>query len=295
MPISKVYFLPHGMQIIPGLEDEYSKEFLPLHEAMSSVQEECKKNCPDIFILFTPHGLASDNSFLIYRSQKLRGYYPYLVDSNIDGRDIKETIIVNSDLSLTDKLYSHLKENNVEISNITLGAPQFPAPLAWGELVPMYYLHKACPETKLIVISLPKKRFNASQFKNELLNLGRHVANFCSSHQKDFALIFSGDLAHTHDKNGPYGYSKTAQEFDALITHWIKKLDEKTLLTEAYDLVDNALACGLSTLTIFQGVNEFLSQKHNQDYFFGQLLGYAAPTYFGMAVAKFIPKKNKKS
>ena len=295
MPISEVYFLPHGMQIIPGLEDEYSKGFLPLHDAMSSVQEECKKNCPDIFILFTPHGLASDNSFLIYKSQKLRGYYPHLVDSNIDGKDIKETIIVNSDLPLIDKLYSHLKKNNIEISNITLGASQFPAPLAWGELVPMYYLHKACPETKLIVVSLPKKRFRASQFKEELLNIGRNVADFCSSNQENFSLVFSGDLAHTHDKNGPYGYSETAQEFDSLIAHWIQTLDAKILLSDAYNLADKALACGLSTLTIFQGVNEFLSQKFNHEYFSGQLLGYAAPTYFGMAVAKFILKKNKKS
>jgi len=158
MPLKEAYFLPHGMQIIPGLEDEYSKEFSPIHEAMLLVQEDIKKNCPDFFILFTPHGLAADESFLIYRNQILRGYYPHLVSSNVDGMEIKETLEIESDITIIDKLFSHLKEKNINISNITLGAPPFPGPLAWGELVPMYYLHKSCPKTKLIVISLPKKR-----------------------------------------------------------------------------------------------------------------------------------------
>ena len=39
----------------------------------------------------------------------------------------------------------------------------------------------------------------------------------------------------------------------------LKTLDEKILLSDAYGIVDKAKVCGLSTLTIFQGVNEFLS------------------------------------
>jgi len=295
MPILETYFLPHGMQIIPGLEGKYSKEFSIIHEAMLLVQEDVKKNCPEIFILFTPHGLAADESFLIYRNQILRGYYPHLVDSNIDGTEIKEVLKIDSDISMIDKLFSRLNDENINISNITLGASQFPGPLAWGELVPMYYVNKSCPKTKLIVISLPKKRFNASQFKQDLLNMGRNIADFCSSNQETFTLIFSGDLAHTHKKDSPFGYSEHAQEFDNLIIKWIQTLDEKILLSDAYDIVDQAKVCGLSTLTIFQGVNEFLSKKTEKPYFSGHLYCYAAPTYFGMAVAKFIPKKYKKS
>ncbi|MHA1511700.1 MAG: hypothetical protein ACTSRX_08270 [Promethearchaeota archaeon] len=295
MPILETYFLPHGMQIIPGLEDIYSNEFSAIHEAMLLVQEDVKKNCPDIFILFTPHGLAADESFLIYRNQILRGYYPHLVDSNVDGTEIKEVLKIDSDISMIDKLFSHLKEKKIDISNITLGAPQFPGSLAWGELVPMYYLHKSCPRTKLIVISLPKKRFNASQFKQDLLNMGRNIADFCSSNPETFSLIFSGDLAHTHKKYSAFGYSEYAQEFDNLIIKWIQTLDEKILLSEAYGIVDKAKVCGLSTLTIFQGVNEFLSKKTEKPYFSSHLYSYAAPTYFGIAVAKFIPRKYKKS
>jgi len=295
MPILETYFLPHGMQIIPGLEDKYSKEFDPIHEAMLLVQEYIKKNCPDFFILFTPHGLAADESFLIYRNQILRGYYPRLVGSNVDGNEIKEVIKIDSDISMIDKLFSHLKENMIDISNITLGAPQFPGSLAWGELVPMYYLHKSCPRTKLIVISLPKKRYNSLQFKHELLNMGRNIADFCSSNPETFSLIFSGDLAHTHKADSSFGYSEYAQEFDNLIIKWIQTLDEEILLSDAYDIVDKAKVCGLSTLTIFQGVNEFLSEKTQKPYFSSHLYSYATPTYFGMAVAKFIPKKYKKS
>ncbi len=295
MPIKEAYFLPHGMQIIPGLEDKYSKEFTPTHEAMLLVQEDIKKNCPNFFILFTPHGLAADESFLIYRNQILRGYYPRLVDSNVDGNEIKEVLKIESDISMIDKLFSHLKEKKTDISNITLGSPQFPGTLAWGELVPMYYLHKSCPRTKLIAISLPKKRYNALQFKQELLHIGHHIADFCSSNLETFSLILSGDLAHTHKTNSSFRYSEYAKEFDNLIIKWIQTLDENILLSYAYDIVDEAKVCGLSTLTIFQGVNEFLSKKTEKPYFSSHLYSYAVPTYFGMAVAKFIPKKNKKS
>ncbi len=262
---------------------------------MLLVQEDIKKNCPDYFILFSPHGLAADESFLIYRNQILRGYYPHLVDSNVDGTEIKEVIKIDSDISTIDKLFSLLKEQKINISNITLGDPQFPGPLAWGELVPMYYLHKSCTKTKLIVISLPKKRYDASSFKQELLDIGYHIADFCSSNPETFSLIFSGDLAHTHKEDSVFGYSEHAQDFDNLIVKWIQTLDEKILLSDAYDIVDKAKVCGLSTLTIFQGVNEFLPEKAEKPYFSSHLYGYAAPTYFGMAVAKFIPKKNKKS
>ncbi|QEE15185.1 hypothetical protein DSAG12_01009 [Promethearchaeum syntrophicum] len=295
MPIKEAYFLPHGMQIIPGLEAEYSKEFFPIHEAMLLVQQEIKENCPDFFILFTPHGLATDESFLIYRNQILRGYYPCLVNSNVDGTEIKEVLEIESDITMINKLFFNLKERNINISNITLGAPQFPGPLAWGELVPMYYLHKSCPKTKLIVLSLPKKRYDASSFKQELLNIGHQIADFCSSNSETFTLIFSGDLAHTHQEDSPFGYSKYAQEFDNLILKWIHSLDETILLSDAYDIVDKAKVCGLSTLTIFQGVNEFLSEKTNKSYFSSHLYGYAAPTYFGMAITKFIPRKYEKS
>jgi aromatic ring-opening dioxygenase LigB subunit len=295
MPILETYFLPHGMQIIPGLEDIYSKKFSTIHEAMLLVQEDVKKNCPDIFILFTPHGLAADESFLIYRNQILRGYYPRLVSSNVDGTEIKEVLEIESDITMIDKLFSHLKEKKINISNISLGAPQFPGPLAWGELVPMYYLHKSCPKTKLIVISLPKKRYEASSFKQELLNIGHHIGDFCSSSLESFTLIFSGDLAHTHKEDSSFGYSKYAQEFDNLIIKWIQSLDETILLSDAYDIVDKAKVCGLSTLTIFQGVNEFLSEKTNKPYFSSHLYSYAAPTYFGMAIAKFVSRKYKKS
>ena len=295
MPLKEAYFLPHGMQIIPGLEDEYSKEFSPIHEAMLKVQEDIKKNSPDYFILFTPHGLATDESFLIYRNQILRGYYPRLAGSNVDGTEIKEVLEIESDITMIDKLFSRLNDENINISNITLGASQFPGPLAWGELVPMYYLHKSCPKTKLIVISLPKKRYEASSFKQELLEIGHHIADFCSSNSETFTLIFSGDLAHTHKEDSVFGYSKYATVFDNLIINWIQSLDEKILLSDAYDIVDKAKVCGLSTLTIFQGVNKFLSEKIKKTYFSSHFYDYAAPTYFGMAIAKFIPKKYKKS
>ncbi|MHA1911330.1 MAG: hypothetical protein ACTSYA_06515 [Candidatus Kariarchaeaceae archaeon] len=286
MPLITAYLTPHGMQIIPGLEEPYNEEFRPLHEAMLKLQEEVRKDDPDLLVILTPHGLALDETFGIYQSEQLRGFLPHLTSSNIDGK-IKEQLLVTSDPMISSELISFLKEKNVNVTSITLGSTSYPAPLAWGEIVPLYYFTSEEKKVKAVIISIPKKRFDLDLFKDELMKLGKNLERFFETKKQKVSLVISADLAHTHLKDGPYGYHPSADKLDQLVNEWVSSLEKELLFDKIYPLADTGLACGLAPITVFQGVIE----ASRETSWTGNFVSYAKPTYFGMSTAFFKKKR----
>ncbi|MFV2015987.1 MAG: hypothetical protein ACC656_11190, partial [Candidatus Heimdallarchaeota archaeon] len=66
--INSIYFLPHGMQIIPGMEDPYNSEFEKLHIEMEKIRKTLESDNSALILLITPHGLNLDSNFLIYEN-----------------------------------------------------------------------------------------------------------------------------------------------------------------------------------------------------------------------------------
>jgi aromatic ring-opening dioxygenase LigB subunit len=87
------------------------------------------------------------------------------------------------------------------------------------------------------------------------------------------ALIASADHGHAHDPDGPYGFDEAAAAYDARFLELLglERLD----FTPLAELVEPAKADSLWQLLILQGAVSGPAE----------LLAYAAPTYYGMAVA----------
>jgi aromatic ring-opening dioxygenase LigB subunit len=87
------------------------------------------------------------------------------------------------------------------------------------------------------------------------------------------ALIASADHGHAHDADGPYGFDPAAAAYDARFQELLaaQPLD----FSELAGLVDAAKADSLWQLLMLQGAATGRAE----------LLAYAAPTYYGMAVA----------
>jgi aromatic ring-opening dioxygenase LigB subunit len=86
------------------------------------------------------------------------------------------------------------------------------------------------------------------------------------------ALMASADHGHAHDPEGPYGFDPAAAAYDARFRELLaaRPLDFRPL----GELVDAAKADSLWQLVVLQGaVDGGL-----------ELLAYATPTYYGMAV-----------
>jgi len=85
-------------------------------------------------------------------------------------------------------------------------------------------------------------------------------------------LIASADHAHAHRADGPYGFDPAAAEYDRHFQELVATGDFRPLA----ELVEAAKADSLWQLLVLQGA---LGGRPLE------LLAYAAPTYYGMAVA----------
>ena len=115
----------------------------------------------------------------------------------------------------------------------------------------------------------------------ELLHLGRSLYLRLHHLKQRVAVIISADLAHTHQKDGPYGYSTSAQPFDDAVGVWLKTLDPTALLETAAGYVNEALSCGYTGLVMLHGMLSEGGLKR----WTPKLLINAHPTYYGMALA----------
>jgi aromatic ring-opening dioxygenase LigB subunit len=87
-------------------------------------------------------------------------------------------------------------------------------------------------------------------------------------------VIASADHGHAHDADGPYGFDPAAAEYDRRFRELVASGDFRPLA----ELVADAKADSLWQLLVLQGATGGRG---------GELLAYAAPTYYGMAVAVF--------
>ena len=132
-------------------------------------------------------------------------------------------------------------------------------PLDWGTEVPLRYV-----DARKVVVVAPARDLPLADH----VRVGQVLAGF------DAALIASADHGHAHDPSGPYGFDPAAAEYDGRLQELVPMGDFMPLA----DLVDAAKADSLWQLLVLQGAAGGRG---------GQLLAYAAPSYYGMAVADF--------
>jgi aromatic ring-opening dioxygenase LigB subunit len=137
------------------------------------------------------------------------------------------------------------------------------------------------------VLSLPNRRHDGSgaAMTDDLLQLGTKLFKFFHSRTERTAVILSSDLAHTHSKTGPYGFTNAAAPFDTAIRRWAVDpiRNSHSLLKRARSLVARALSCGYPSLVIWHAMMTQLPRSHWEC----GTVAYAAPTYYGMLVATF--------
>jgi aromatic ring-opening dioxygenase LigB subunit len=134
-------------------------------------------------------------------------------------------------------------------------------PLDWGTEVPLDFVR-----AERVVVVAPAR----DRPLEEHIELGRLIGGL----SEDVGLVASADHAHAHDPQGPYGFHDAARAYDDRFLELVGKqpLDFRPLA----ELVDDAKADSLWQLLVFQGAVGSRAVE---------LLAYAAPTYYGMAVA----------
>jgi aromatic ring-opening dioxygenase LigB subunit len=136
-------------------------------------------------------------------------------------------------------------------------------PLDWGTEVPLTFMRAQ----RVLVVAPARDRP-----LDEHIALGEAIARLPGR----VALVASADNGHTHDADGPYGFDPAAARYDELLLDILRsgRLDFRPLAEH----VEAGKADSLWQLLVLQGA---LGEAARAD-----LLAYAAPTYYGMAVAE---------
>jgi len=135
-------------------------------------------------------------------------------------------------------------------------------PLDWGTEVPLHFV----PASQVVVVA-PARDLSL----DDHVRLGEAIARGTGARR--VGLVASADHAHAHDPEGPYGFDPAAEAYD---TRFLELLAAEPLdFSPLGELVDAAKADSLWQLLVLQGAAPGRAK----------LLAYAAPTYYGMAVA----------
>ncbi|MGC9779407.1 MAG: hypothetical protein HZR80_09220 [Candidatus Heimdallarchaeota archaeon] len=276
MAIVGAFILPHGAMILDPKKKGIPKEAIKLHKAMVDAAKTIEKLKPEIIFLTSPHSIALSNDFGVYLNKSGSGSAEW-------NNEYKDYIVkVDFDEEITNQLLEYLTEKETAVSGVAAFTPGVDAPFRWGEAVPLWFLKELSTNPKYILMSQPMRRHDQTkEMIPETLTLGNDLRLFFDSLKKRIVIIISADMGHTHDKEGPYGFSEDAKPFDALMEDWARKLDRNILVKKAVSKLDKALCCGYIGFVLLQGILEKMNLEP-------EVIIRSTPTYYGMMVAKYL-------
>jgi aromatic ring-opening dioxygenase LigB subunit len=247
---------------------------------------------PDIVFLSTPHGIELTHDYGLYLGSHASGFA--MIGSDLVNSSKYKVHLDQIHLApvLSDNLVSKL--SNESVSGILPFADSEDIPLRWGEVIPLLMIPKTNVTRHYMVWSHPLRRYTqASEMVSELVRLGGLLFEWAEATPVRIAMLISSDLSHTHQANGPYGYSNESEPFDRAVGEWAANPCQRasSLLETARSLQDNAKSCGFTGLVLLHGA---LCHKDRSNDFDATVIANRNATYYGMMAATFERRRQGK-
>jgi aromatic ring-opening dioxygenase LigB subunit len=314
MPLVGISYFPHGAMVLDPSYHNLPHQAQLLHTACRNAARVMEESQPDTIILLTPHGLSLSNALGVYQNVTFggnAGWLGYWEEFCVDCSNVEDRV--------TTQLLNYLKAHKIDCEGIAAFSKGCKGPLAWGEVVPLWF-HKEYIEAsnaKVLVLSVPQRRLSdLSSYKHDAHNTGEIVHQFINSHMisNRVHILVSGDLCHVHNNapllteinfQRPAGLDPNptiAKEVDSYLCSWAEivfvsqewnqSLLEQThsLLFDSPEISDTRLAegklCGFAGICFIQGILQSIVKSDLRlTLKNGKVHAYAAPTYYGMLVA----------
>jgi aromatic ring-opening dioxygenase LigB subunit len=214
-------------------------------ELREAMMELGRRCTADVAIVVTPHNVHVEGHFAVVTAARVGEH--------------------ETDRELAHAIVEALRADGLPVVGVSYGGndpAEAEMPLDWGAEVPLQFVR-----TRRVVVVAPAR----DRPLDEHVRAGAALARATGT--APVALIASADHGHAHDPDGPYGFDPAAAAYDARFQDLLAEqpLDFAPLAK----LVDAAKADSLWQLLVLQGAIEGSAE----------LLAYAAPTYYGMAVA----------
>jgi aromatic ring-opening dioxygenase LigB subunit len=214
-------------------------------ELRDAMTELGRRCAADVAIVVTPHNVHVEGHFAVVTAARVGEH--------------------ETDRELAHAIVAALRAEGLPVVGVSYGGndpAEAEMPLDWGAEVPLQFVRTP----RAVVVSPARDRP-----LDEHVRAGTAIAR--ATGDVRVALIASADHGHVHDPDGPYGFDPAAAAYDARFQDLLagRPLD----FTSLAELVDAAKADSLWQLLMLQGAIDGPAE----------LLAYAAPTYYGMAVA----------
>lgn len=276
---------PHGFPVISALSDD-ADGALATRKALVELGQRASAAGVDVIVIAGPHGVRVDGQVALANTGRAAGSLAWM------GKTVEMNIPI--DMALTDAIANRARASGIPVAMVGFAGnrrDQAVLPLDWGMLVPLWFLGhdqnvvgsgdvlspapKDDPGPPVVLVS--PSRFMP---RDQLVALGRALADAAEADGRRIAYIASCDWAHTHTEDGPYGFHAAAARTDAIVVDAVQRnaISEIGLISD--EQATDAAIDGLWQTLILQGVLERVPLV-------SQLLSYESPTYYGMLVASF--------
>ena len=251
--IHRVYLIPHGDELI-DLPNEASKE---MREA---IIDETSRDNANVRIILTPHGLSLGNYFSIAFNKKLSGNY-----NTEGGKDLQMRL--DNNLDLANQIF-HANQSVLSKAFFS-GGEQNTFPIDFGSMIPLTFFN-----IKPTLIIGQTRLWDLQK----LYEFGRNIYRVLSYGTVKYSIIFSADQAHTHDPEGPYGFSEEAKVYDKTVKEVITSGRFGPLYEIKREFIESAKPDSYWIMVVLSG---FLSEAGIKLH----IKGYYVERYFGMLFA----------
>ena len=271
MPLVYCCIAPHGSEIVPELAGEMTSLFSPTRSGMRVLAKEMGVARPQTIVVATPHNLRLPTHIGVVTSENSSGRV-------VDGRR-KIQLHVKCDVDYAQRVLKEAEEMGLPVVGANYGTSEGPLsdmPMDWGTLIPLWFFVRKQAKKADVAIVSPSR--GIPLHKN--YEFGAILARVAQKSKKRVAIVASADQAHAHRRDGPYGFSKCAQEYDDLVIKSIKGDKLKSIMEIASRVVDGAKPDSLWQMSMLAGALSVVPMV-------GRLVSYQRPTYYGMICAGY--------
>lgn len=258
---------PHPPLLVPEVGGSRIEQVADSQRALREFSRRLVDTDPETVVVISPHSPLDPHAFTARSTAELTGDFREFYAPAV-------SLTFLNDLEMLDALELTASSEGVELRKLNRDYP-----LDHGALVPLYYLHEAGWQGRVVVIGF------THQSNEEHLAFGRAIAKAAGAINRKIALVASGDLSHRLIVDGPYEYEPTAHLFDAQIVDAIARGDSSGVINIDPGLRDRAGECGYRSIVIALGcVGENMADH--------QVLSYEGPFGVGYMVAVLTESKN---
>lgn len=281
MPLVYACIAPHGEPIIPQLATPSERSrYAETTRAMRRLAHDVRAARPDTIVVATPHNLRLRGKIGVVTAENASGTLPMF-----SRRTTQLRIRAKCDVDFAGALLAGAERRRLPVvgaNYATARGPLSNMPLDWGTLVPLWFFirgHRVRPE---LVVVTPSREIPIT----ENVRFGTLIADVAEKMKKRVVFVASADHAHAHRKSGPYGFSRAAAKYDALMAAAIQENDLRSVLRINPRLVRDAKPDSLWQLAMLAGVAGRLPMRPEP-------YSSQVPTYYGMVCV--VPKDGGKA